>query len=136
MGPLRRLVGRSGELRTLDGLLDDVAARRAGAVELVGEPGIGKTALLAELGRRADARGMLVLSGSASEFESDVPFGVFVDALDEYVAGLPPGALGGLEADVRSQLGVLFPSLSSHVAPPSAREDERHRTQRAVRRCL
>ena len=136
MGPLRRLVGRSGELRTLDGLLDDVAARRAGAVELVGEPGIGKTALLAELGRRADARGMLVLSGSASEFESDLPFGVFVDALDEYVAGLPPGTLDGLEADVRGQLGVLFPSLSSHVAPPPAREDERHRTQRAVRRCL
>ena len=136
MGPLHRLVGRSAELRTLDGLLDGAAARRAGAVELVGEPGIGKTRLLGELGRRADARGMLVLSGSASEFERDLPFWVFVDALDEYLAGLPPGNLDGLDTDVRGQLGVLFPSLSPRVSPPPAREDARYRTHRAVRRCL
>jgi DNA-binding NarL/FixJ family response regulator len=131
----RRLVGRSAELRTLDGLLDGAAAHRGGAVELVGEPGIGKTRLLAELGRRADARGMLVLSGSASEFERDLPFWVFVDALDEFVAGLPPGTLDGLDADLRSQLGVLLPSLPSRDAPHAV-EDERYRTHRAVRRCL
>ena len=58
-----------------------------GAIELVGEPGIGKTRLLAELARLAETRGHLVLSGSASELERDLPFSVFVDALDEYVAG-------------------------------------------------
>src|SRR5688572_7706544 len=126
MGSFRRLVGRSAELRTLDGLLDGAAARRAGAVELVGEPGIGKTRLLAELGRRADARGMLVLSGSASEFERDLPFWVFVDALDEYLAGLPPQTLDVLDADVRGQLGVLFPSLSPRAVAPPSHEDERY----------
>lgn len=135
MGHLRRLIGRSAELRTLDGLLDGVAARRAGAVELVGEPGIGKTRLLAELGRRADARGMLVLSGSASEFERDLPFWVFVDALDEYVAGLAPGTLDGLDADARGRLGALLPSLPSPDVV-RAGEDERYGIHRAVRRCL
>ena len=59
-----------------------------------GEPGIGKTRLLAELAQRADARGCIVLGGSASELERDLPFWVFVDALDEYVAGLDPQVVG------------------------------------------
>jgi DNA-binding NarL/FixJ family response regulator/tetratricopeptide (TPR) repeat protein len=132
----RRLVGRSAELRTLDGLLDGAAAGRSGAVELVGEPGIGKTRLLTELGERADARGMLVLSGSASEFERDLPFWVFVDALDEYLAGLPPGRLDGLDPGVRASLADLFPGFPSPAQAPPSREDERYRTHRAVRRCL
>ena len=58
------------------------------AVELVGEAGIGKTRLLRELAARAEQRGDLVLSGSASELERNLPFSVFVDALDEYVESL------------------------------------------------
>ena len=119
MGPFRRLVGRSAELPTLDGLLDGAAARRAGAVELVGEPGIGKTRLLAELGRRADARGMLVLSGSASEFERDLPFWVFVDALDEYLAGLPPGR--STSSTPTSAVSSACCSRACHRGPPPRR---------------
>ena len=78
------LVGRGAELAALEATL--AAARRGfAAVEIVGEPGIGKTRLLAELEARADAQGCLVLTGSASELEADLPFGVFVDALDEYL---------------------------------------------------
>ncbi len=39
---------------------------------------------------RAEERGHLVLSGTAAEFERDVPFGVWVDALDEHVACCDP----------------------------------------------
>jgi hypothetical protein len=59
-------------------------------VRIVGEPGIGKTALLRELIERASERGDLVLAGRGAEFERDIPFGVWVDALDDYA-----GALGG-----------------------------------------
>ena len=59
-------------------------------LELAGEPGIGKTRLLGELGARADRRGQLVLAGSASELERELPFWIFVDALDDYVHGLDP----------------------------------------------
>ena len=72
--------------------LAELERGRPAAIELVGEPGIGKTRLLAELAARADARGHLVLAGSASELERDLPFWVFVDALDEYVAGPRPAA--------------------------------------------
>ena len=87
------LVGRAAELGAFERLLDEVDAGRPSAVALLGEPGIGKTRLLYELGSRADARGHLVLAGSASELERDLPFSVFVDALDEYVEGLEPSRL-------------------------------------------
>jgi DNA-binding NarL/FixJ family response regulator len=77
-----RFVGRAGELAALVGLLTFAGARSAGAgpagsgaggsgagavgVGLVGgDPGIGKTRLLEELGRVAAARGWTVLSVSA-----------------------------------------------------------------------
>ena len=80
-----QLVGRAGELGSLDQVLAELDRGRSGAIEVVGEPGIGKTRLLAELVARAEARGHLVLAGSAAELERDLPFSVFVDALDEYV---------------------------------------------------
>jgi predicted ATPase len=51
-------------------------------VVLTGEPGIGKSSLLRELGRAAEARGCLVLEGRATEMERELPFGLVVDALD------------------------------------------------------
>src|SRR5262245_38312448 len=76
------LVGRADELESLEQALDDVERGPPGAIALVGEPGIGKTRLLAELAARAELHGHLVLSGAASELEHDLPFSVFVHALD------------------------------------------------------
>src|SRR5512132_3281619 len=107
------LVGRAEELSSLDRALAELDQGRSVAIVLVGEPGIGKTRLLGELGARADAEGHLVLSGSASELEGDLPFSVFVDALDEYVRGLGPNRFAGLEDDVRTELARVFPSLTA-----------------------
>src|SRR5438034_7653536 len=108
-----RLVGRAEELGSLDQVLAELDRGSAAAIELVGEPGIGKTRLLAELTARADARGHLVLSGCAAEFERDLPFWVFVDAFDEYVQGLDPRLLNALDETVRTELASVLPSLSA-----------------------
>src|SRR5687767_12821727 len=92
-----QLVGRAEEIGTVERALDGLANGESAALAFVGEPGIGKTRMLAELESRADARGHTVLSGSASELESDLPFWVFVDALDEYAAGLDPRRLESLD---------------------------------------
>lgn len=129
-----RLVGREGELDSFEQLLDAVGKGRSGAVELSGEAGIGKTRLLQELADRADARGYLVLSGGAVESEGDVPFSVFVDALDSYLAGLPPPWLAALDASVRTELAPVFPSVSGATGRhDAALQHERFRTHRAVR---
>ena len=131
------LVGRAETCGVFDAALSEAEAGRSGALALVGEPGIGKTRLLGELGARADARGALVLYGSASELERDLPFWVFVDALDEYVAGLESRRLEALEDDVRTELALVLPALSRFgPAPGAAFQHERYRSHRAVRELL
>src|SRR3954447_17514239 len=92
-GSRRRLVGRDDEVAKLDLLLDSIGRGESGAVCLVGEPGVGKTSLIAEVLAHGGERGSRTLSGRAAEFESDVPFAVLVDALEDPLTSLPPEAL-------------------------------------------
>jgi DNA-binding CsgD family transcriptional regulator len=130
-------VGRRPELSLLDAALDELDRRRAQAIEIVGAAGIGKTRLLAELAARADARGHIVVGGAGADLERDLPFWVFVDALDEYLAGVEPRRLANLEEDVRVELAQIFPSLRELGRGGSAGIlHERYRTNRAVRELL
>jgi len=115
------------EVGALDHALDELDRGSSVAIELVGEPGIGKTRLLRELARLAEARGHLVLSGSASELEQDLPFSVFVDALDEYAHALEPALLGSLDDDVRTELAHVLPSLSARIRSSKSRADSGRR---------
>ena len=130
-------VGRIVELGCVSDVLDAVAARCARALAVVGEPGIGKTRLLRELAGLAERRGYLVVSGRAAEFERDLPFGVFVDALDDHLRALDPQKLRRLGEELAGELGQVFPALAglaSSTAPLIA--DERYRAHRAVRDLL
>ncbi|HUR85136.1 MAG TPA: AAA family ATPase [Solirubrobacteraceae bacterium] len=127
------MVGRTAELGVLDGILGDLAGGAPGSLLVSGEPGIGKTCLLSQLSERAGARGCLVLSGSASELESDLPFWIFVDALESHVAGFDRRQLAGLGDDVAAGLAQVIPALSDLAggAQPVL-EDQRYRAHRAV----
>jgi len=132
-----QFVGRAEELGTFDHVLGEVDQGIPSAIALIGEPGIGKTRFLAEFAHSADQTGRLVLAGSASELERDLPFSVFVDALDEYLRGLAPDRLAVLDEDVRAELSHVFPSLSAlGTAGGVALQHERYRSHRAVRALL
>src|SRR5829696_4407672 len=131
------LVGRTEELGSLEQVLPGLDQGRARAVEVVGEAGIGKTRLLRELAARAEQRGDLVLSGSASELERNLPFSVFVDALDEYVESLEANRIAVLDDDIQAELAHIFPSLSALAGGREpAPQHERYRGHRAVRALL
>ena len=87
------LVGRSRELAEIEGALDRLADGQPWLVQIAGEPGIGKSRLLTELCRSGEERGYLVLDGRAAEFELDIPFGLIVDALNDYLGSLEPSRL-------------------------------------------
>jgi DNA-binding CsgD family transcriptional regulator len=129
-------VGRAGEIDLLEESLDAIARGEPRAVEIVGPPGIGKTRLLADLSRRADARGQIVLAGAGAELEQDLPLWIFVDALDEYVEGIEPRRLERLDDAVRTELGQVLPSLAGSPAAVAGAVHERYRTHRAVRELL
>jgi DNA-binding CsgD family transcriptional regulator len=132
------LVGRAGEVAELEAALDQLASGGRWTIQIVGEPGIGKSRLLLELARRAEARGYLVLEGRAAEFERGLPFGVVVDSLNDYAGALPQSVVGALGEETVAELAALLPSLAA-PAPASAAPrlgTERYRTHYAIRALL
>jgi DNA-binding NarL/FixJ family response regulator len=129
------LVGRDTQLQTVQRALDDVRAGRSRVLVVVGEPGIGKTALLEAAAERAGAAGLLTLAGRAAEHEREVPFALAVAALDDHVSTLHPRRVETLGPE----LGAVLPAAANgHVlaAPTAAAAPERFRYHRALRSLL
>ncbi len=100
-------VGREELVAALEGALDEAGAGTGGVRLLAGSPGIGKTALLAEIAARAEARGMAVLRGwgragaesDAYALWTEVAHALGVTALTAHSAELP--ASGGISESQR-----------------------------------
>ena len=86
-----------------------------------GSPASARPACWPSSGAAPTRQGQLVLSGSASELERELPFWVFVDALDEYVQGLEPRRLDSLDEDALAELAHVLPSLSARGEGNGAR---------------
>ena len=67
------MFGRESELRVLHDLIDR-APDQGGALAIRGDPGVGKTALLADAASRAGDQGMLVLRTAGVQTEAHLPF--------------------------------------------------------------
>lgn len=86
------LLGRDEEFGDLCGRLDSIDVRGC-AVGLVGEPGVGKSALQAAVVDEARARGFTVLAARGSESETHLPFASLHQVLWPILArsaNLPP----------------------------------------------
>ncbi len=83
------LVGRDTELGALLTLLDDAAAGHPRFAAVVGEPGIGKSRLLAELAATARDRGARVLVGRCSQDDGAPPLWPWTGILEGLGLSLP-----------------------------------------------
>jgi ATP/maltotriose-dependent transcriptional regulator MalT len=118
----------------LDRALAAVERGPSRAVGLRGEPGIGKSRLLAELASRAEERGHLVLTGRATELERDLPFALLIDAFDRHLANDPPRRL---DDEHLAQLAAVVPAVAGMPGVEAAPSpDGRHGVARAVRALL
>jgi class 3 adenylate cyclase/tetratricopeptide (TPR) repeat protein len=83
-------------------------------VLLTGEPGIGKTRLAIEAGRKAHGEGAVVLFGSCDE-HIGYPYRPFVEALRHYVTSASDEALLQHVRDHQGELLRIAPALAERV---------------------
>ncbi len=105
--PLMGVVGRDPELATIRALLRQVEDGSAQNVRVIGEAGMGKSALLGAVLRELPARGWTVISGQADALERSIPFA----ALARMVPVIQPrgrhDASAELAVELRSALDAL-----------------------------
>ena len=85
-------VGREIEMEALSRRFEQARAGRGSATLLVGDPGIGKTRLSAELARFAELQGARVQRATCRRADLDRPLSLFVDIVPQLRE--MPGALG------------------------------------------
>src|SRR6201996_695785 len=128
------LIGRREEMARLEAWWQAPDGERV--MLLAGDPGIGKTRLLAETAVRAHASGSIVLAGRAPE-ETLVPYQPFLEALGHYVFRAPLDGLRTATREYGGELGRLIPELRRRLpelppADPGAPETARCRLSEAV----
>jgi DNA-binding CsgD family transcriptional regulator/tetratricopeptide (TPR) repeat protein len=124
-------VGRESELRQLEAAFEIAAGSGHGRlIMLVGEPGIGKTALCEQLSTFVSVSGGLSLIGHCYEGGSfRLPYQPFVEVLASYLHGLDTQTLSAELGSSASDLARIIPMLRErlHVTPPQPGDPEEDR---------
>ena len=123
-----KLVGRAAEREVIAGALERPSAA---VVVIEGEPGIGKSRLLEYLTVCAEESGATVVGARASEFERDLPYAVWTEALDGHLEALGARRVKNLGLADPDALAELLPALDA-----DAPVGDRSRTPRALRDLL
>lgn len=108
------LVGRDAERQVMAEVLEAARRGRPAVLQVVGEPGIGKTRLLESFHVMAAAAGFAVVTSRGTEFDRDVPCGALTELLEELTG---------------KQFAALDPDDDTGAV-------ERHRKHRVVREAL
>ena len=130
-------VGRDRELNHLTEAWNTAREGGAHLLLVTGEPGIGKSRLAMELGRRVRAAGHVVASARAYEAAGRLPWGPVVDLLRSDALR---SHIDTLDTVWRAELARLLPELldASQPSGPSKSGDlaQRHRLFDAVNRAI
>ena len=105
------LVGRVTEIGRLREVLNRAWEGHGQVAALIGEAGVGKSRLLAELAAEAVARGGRVLVGRCYEAEQILPFAAWVDALRAGRVDADKEVVDSLKPVWRTEVARLLPEL-------------------------
>jgi DNA-binding SARP family transcriptional activator len=105
------LIGRDHETARLRAAFAEAVNGQGRVVVIVGEAGVGKTRMVAELAVEVHAVGGRLLIGRCHESERILPFGPWVDALGAGQVPVERTWLATLPLVVRRELGRLLPEL-------------------------
>src|SRR5262249_21436904 len=116
-GVLSRFVGREAETHQAVRALETAAGGRGQVVAIVGEPGVGKSRVCHELGRRAADGGQRVIEAACLSYGSSTPY-LPVLGLLEALLDLDAGAEDAeRRARVSARLGAIDPTMQTGGAP-------------------
>jgi hypothetical protein len=137
--PLYRtvFVGREQELKQLQSAFDAAMSGQGGLVMVVGEPGIGKTAICQQLATYVSLRGGHTLVGHCYEEGSlSLPYLAFVEAMRTYVLARDPDGLksdlGSGAADVARIVSEVRDRVSVELRDAGDPEDDRWRLLQSI----
>ncbi|MEC3981912.1 ATP-binding protein [Amycolatopsis sp. H20-H5] len=125
------LAGRDAELAAIVAVL----VQRPAAVIVEGEPGMGRSRLLAELAARREFSGGRILTGACQPLREPFPYGPLLEALRS-AADRPLGPLSPVAGVLHPLLPELAETLPPQPEPLADPVAERHRQFRAFRELL
>src|SRR4029077_1980479 len=102
-------VGRRNEYDLLTGFAERLSAGTGYTVLIEGEPGIGKSRLMREVARYANAQGLPTLATNCYEIERAMPYQPVIDLVTRALAHAAPGALHNLAPVSLAELAALIP---------------------------
>jgi class 3 adenylate cyclase/tetratricopeptide (TPR) repeat protein len=120
--PLTALVERDAERANLRRAVDEARSGRGSLVLVAGEAGVGKSRLVAEIAREAEARGMRVLTGHCVESVGAAPYLPYVEMIEQAVSNpRNPLVLQDALAGVAPEIARIAPALRRQlpdIGPP------------------
>jgi predicted ATPase/class 3 adenylate cyclase len=113
---------REAERASLRRLTDDALAGHGRLALVAGEPGVGKSRLVAEIGDVAQARGMRVLTGHCVEMSGGPPYLPYVEIIEQAINSPRSSlALRNALGDVAAEIARIAPALRRafpNIPPP------------------
>ena len=109
---LTPIVERDAERASLRRLVEGALAGHGGLGLIAGEPGVGKSRLVAEIADEAEAHGMRVLTGHCVEMSGAPPYLPYVEMIEQAVSNpRSPLALREALGDVAPEIARIAPAL-------------------------
>ncbi len=109
------LVGRDHELAQMRGTVSALTEGRGQIVAIVGEPGIGKSRLVAEVQRSSPQ--MRWLEGRCLSYAGSIPYFPFLDLMREWLSLSSSASDVKTRIELRAALGRLFTNRADEVYP-------------------
>jgi class 3 adenylate cyclase/tetratricopeptide (TPR) repeat protein len=116
-GALNRFLGRDGEMRRLEEVLEQAGAGRGQAVGVVGEAGVGKSRLVWEFTRSPRTHDWLLLEAPSASYTTATPYAPITTLLQAYFQVEPTDDVARIRTKVAARLLELDGQL--HWALPA-----------------
>lgn len=105
-------VGRGNEYGLLIGLVARLTTGNGHTVLIEGEPGIGKSRLMSEIVRYAEAQGLPTLATNCYEIERAIPYQPVIDLVTRALERASPKALRKIAPVSLAELAALVPAVT------------------------